>query len=153
MAHFQITDWTEQEAKVTFMIISPLPQIQGGFWGTCSILLPISTLLASWQKMNLQNRQSVQAAQYQKNKQPTQKVGRRPKQTFLQRRLTNVSQTYEKMLNIKCKSKLQWGITSHQSKWPSSKSLQTINAGEGVEKREPFCNVGGNVNWYSHYGR
>ena len=24
---------------------------------------------------------------------------------------------------------------SHQSEWPSSKSLQTINAGEGVEKR------------------
>ena len=24
--------------------------------------------------------------------------------------------------------------------------------GEGVEKREPSCTVGGNVNWYSHYG-
>ena len=24
--------------------------------------------------------------------------------------------------------------------------------GEGVEKREPFFTVGGNVNWYSHYG-
>ena len=32
------------------------------------------------------------------------------------------------------------------------KTLQTINAGEGVEKREPSCTVGGNVNWYSHYG-
>ena len=32
------------------------------------------------------------------------------------------------------------------------KKLQTINAGEGVEKREPSCTVGGNVNWYSHYG-
>ena len=38
------------------------------------------------------------------------------------------------------------GITSHQSEWPSSKNLQTINAGEGVEKREPSCTVGGNVN-------
>ena len=28
----------------------------------------------------------------------------------------------------------------------------TINAGEGVEKREPSYTVGGNVNWYSHYG-
>ena len=27
-----------------------------------------------------------------------------------------------------------------------SKSLQVINAGEGVEKREPSCTVGGNVN-------
>ena len=36
----------------------------------------------------------------------------------------------------KCKSKLQWDITSHRSEWPSSKSLQTINAGEGCgEKR------------------
>ena len=43
--------------------------------------------------------------------------------------------------------------TSHQSEWPSSKSLQTINAGEGVEKKEPSCTVGGNVNWYSLYER
>ena len=26
------------------------------------------------------------------------------------------------------------------------------NAEESVEKREPSCTVGGNVNWYSHYG-
>ena len=37
------------------------------------------------------------------------------------------------------------GITSHQSEWPSSKNLQTINAGEGVEKRDPSCTVGENV--------
>ena len=42
----------------------------------------------------------------------------------------------------KCKSKLQW------SEWPSSKNLQTINAGERVEKREPSPTFGGNVNWY-----
>ena len=49
--------------------------------------------------------------------------------------------------------KLQWDITSPQSEWPSSKCLQTINAGEGVETRECSCTFGGNVNWYSHYGR
>ena len=32
------------------------------------------------------------------------------------------------------------------------KSLQTINAGEGVEKREPSYTVGGNANQFSHYG-
>ena len=37
-------------------------------------------------------------------------------------------------------------ITLYQSEWPSSKSLQTTNAGEGVEKRECSCTVGGNVN-------
>ena len=41
----------------------------------------------------------------------------------------------------KCKSKLQWGITSHQSEWPSSKNLQ-INTGDDVEKREPSWTVG-----------
>ena len=53
----------------------------------------------------------------------------------------------------KCKSKPQWYITSLLSEWPSSKSLQTINAAEGVEKRERSCTVGQNVNWYRHYGR
>ena len=32
------------------------------------------------------------------------------------------------------------------------KNLQTINAGEGVEKRELSYIVGENVRWYSHYG-
>ena len=27
------------------------------------------------------------------------------------------------------------------------------NAGGGVEKREHSCTVGGNVNWYNHYGK
>ena len=33
-----------------------------------------------------------------------------------------------------------------QSEWLRSKSLQAINAGEGVEKREPSYTVGGNAN-------
>ena len=32
------------------------------------------------------------------------------------------------------------------------KNLQTKSPGEGVEKRELSKTVGGNVNWYSHYG-
>ena len=40
----------------------------------------------------------------------------------------------------------------YPSEWPSLKSLQTINAGEGVEKREPSYIAGRNVNWYGHYG-
>ena len=45
-----------------------------------------------------------------------------------------------------------WCILDNNKNW-WVKSLQTINAGEGVEKRENSCTVGGNVNWYSHYGR
>ena len=32
------------------------------------------------------------------------------------------------------------------------KKLQTINAREGVEKREPSYTVDGDVNWYNHNG-
>ena len=49
------------------------------------------------------------------------------------------------------KTTMRYHLT--QSDWSLSKSLQTINAGEGVEKREPSYTVGRNVNWYSHYGR
>ena len=37
-------------------------------------------------------------------------------------------------------------------KMATIKNLQTINTGEGMEKREPSYTVSGNVNWYSHYG-
>ena len=39
------------------------------------------------------------------------------------------------------------------TEWLSSKHLQTRNAGEGLERREPSYTVGGNVNLYSHYGK
>ena len=38
------------------------------------------------------------------------------------------------------------GTISCCSEWLLSKSLQAINAGEGVEKREPSYTVGGNAN-------
>ena len=47
---------------------------------------------------------------------------------------------------------MQIKTTSSWSEGPSSKSLQIINAGEGVEKREPSWIVDGDANGYSHYG-
>ena len=64
-----------------------------------------------------------------------------------------VNSSHEVAKVLKCKSKPQWDITSHHSEWPSSRNLQTINSGKGVEKRECSCTIGGNVNGYSHYGR
>ena len=64
-----------------------------------------------------------------------------------------VNSLHEVAKVLKCKSKPQWDITSHHSEGPSSRSLQTINAGDGLEQREYSCTVGGNVNWYSPYGR
>ena len=48
-------------------------------------------------------------------------------------------------LSEKCKSKPQLRTISCQSEWLPSKSLQTVNAGQGVEKREPSYTVGGNA--------
>ena len=41
----------------------------------------------------------------------------------------------------------------YKPEWPLLKSLQTINSGKGIEKREPYYTVGGNVNWRNHYGK
>ena len=75
----------------------------------------------------------------QKNKQPNQRVGKRHKQTFLQRH-TDGSQTHERcstsLIVREMQIKTTWCITSHLSEWPSSKSLQKLNAEEGMEKRE-----------------
>ena len=52
---------------------------------------------------------------------------------------------------MQVKTTMRYHLTP--SEWPSSKYLQTINATEGVEKREPSYTVTGNVNWYSQYGK
>ena len=57
------------------------------------------------QGINLQNIQTVHAAQYQnkkerKKKNPIKKMGRRSKQTFLQRRHTDGQKAHEKLFNI-----------------------------------------------------
>ena len=54
---------------------------------------------------------------------------------------TDGQEAHENMLNItdyqrNADQNYKEVITSHQSEWPSLKSLQ-INAGEGVEKRKP----------------
>ena len=104
---------------------------------------------SKWQKINLKNIQATHAAQFQKNKQPNQKMGQRTKQTFLQtyRWLTNTwKDAQHHSLSEKCKSKPQWGTISCQVEWLLSKSLQTINAGEGAEIKEPSYTVGENAN-------
>ena len=81
---------------------------------------------------------------------PIKKWAKEPNRRFSKetyRWLTNTwKDAQHHSLLEKCKSKLQWDITSHWSEQPSSKNLQTINAGEGVEKRECSYTVGGNAN-------
>ena len=58
-------------------------------------------------------------------------------------------QANEKMLAMLLKARRK--KISRWSEWPSSKSLQITNAGEGVEKMQPSYTLGGNINWYRHY--
>ena len=53
------------------------------------------------------------------------------------------------MLNIQIIREME--VKSHKSEWPSSQSLQTKNAGEDVELREPLYTISGNENWYNQY--
>ena len=82
----------------------------------------------------------------------------RSKQTFLQSRHADDQQTLEKMLNItnyqRNANQNHNEVSPHTGQnGHNQKALQTINAGEGVEKREPSYTVGRNVNWCSHYGK
>ena len=43
-------------------------------------------------------------------------------------------------------------VSPHTDQNGHHQNLQTMNAGEGVEKREPSYTVGGNENWYNHCG-
>ena len=103
--------------------------------------------------------QTAHAAQYpEKSKQSSQKMSRRPKQTFLQRRHTDGEQRHEKMLNIinyqgnvnQNYSESELSITQ-QSELPLLKNPQTINGGEGAEKREASY-TGEKVYWCSYHG-
>ena len=46
--------------------------------------------------------------------------------------------------------KTTWGIASHHQNGHHQKNLQTISAGEDVEKKKSSHTVGKDVNWYSH---
>ena len=47
---------------------------------------------------------------------------------------------------MQIKTTMRYHYTPVRIDWLLSKSLQAINAGEGVEKREPSYTVGGNAN-------
>ena len=57
----------------------------------------------------------------------------------------------KQITQLKNEQKIQTNISPKTYRWAKSTCLQTINAGEAVEKREPFYLVSRNVNWYNHY--
>ena len=36
---------------------------------------------------------------------------------------------------------------------PTIKKIRNNSVGKNMEKREPLCTAGGNINWYRYYGK
>ena len=94
---------------------------------------------------NLQYIQTDHAVLCQQNK----KMGRRSKQTFLQRRITDGQKVHEKISTslireTQIKTTMRYSLTLVRI---VIIEIQTINIGEGVEKRVPSYTVGENGNW------
>ena len=70
---------------------------------------------------------------------------RRSRQAFLQKRQTYGQKAHEKMFDITNYGEIPIKTSMRCHLTTSSKSPQTINIGEGVEKREPSYLVNGNV--------
>ena len=82
-------------------------------------------------------------------------MGRRLKQTFLQRRNTDDQQAHEKMCNITNHEGNQ--SQNHSEVSPHTRQNDHHQKQERLQmllmwrKENPFCTIGGNVNWCNHH--
>ena len=100
--------------------------------------------------------QAASTTQCQKNKELNQRVGKRPKQTFLQEGLQMDNKQVKRCLTLLIIREMQIRTSMSCHITPVRigiiKKPTNNNRWRGCGEREHSCTVGGNVNWYRHYG-